>query len=112
DDAVAAVAAETRAAAREAAALIDVRYEAEPPVTNPLEAMSPGAPALQQNSNGLSISKVKRGDVDGALASAAHVATETFQTQFVEHAFLEPEARLAAPDPEPGIARHSHSPRP
>ena len=108
-DVLAAVAAETRAAAREAAALIDVRYEVEPPVTDPLEAMSPGAPALQQNSNVLSISKVKRGDVDGALASAAHVATETFQTQFVEHAFLEPESCLAVPDPEPGIALHFHS---
>jgi xanthine dehydrogenase molybdenum-binding subunit len=40
---------------------------------------------------------VKRGDVDEALAGAAHVLTETFRTQFIEHAFLEPESALAAP---------------
>src|SRR5438445_821549 len=55
------------------------------------------------------ITKVWRGDVAVALASAAHVAAETFQTQFVEHAFLEPESCLAVPDPEPGIALHFYS---
>src|SRR5207247_2816672 len=64
---------------------------------------------IQQSSNVLTSAKVKLGNVDVALASAAHVATETFQTQFVEHAFLEPESCLAVPDPEPGIALHFHS---
>src|SRR5439155_25534220 len=76
---------------------------------DPVAAMEPAAPQLQSNGNVLSISKVKRGDVDAALATAAHVATETFQTQFVEHAFLEPESCLAVPDPEPGIALHFYS---
>src|SRR6266545_2718031 len=47
--------------------------------------------------------------VDEALASAAHVATETFRTQFVEHAFLEPESSLAVPDPEEGVLVHIYS---
>src|SRR5207245_8633 len=55
------------------------------------------------------ISKVKRGDAEAALASAAHVATETFTTQFIEHAFLEPESSLAVPAPEPGIALQVYS---
>ncbi len=46
----------------------------------------------------LSVSKVERGDVDAALAGAAHVVTESFRTQFIEHAFLEPESSLAVPD--------------
>src|SRR6266540_1220439 len=50
--------------------------------------------------NVLSLSTVKRGDVDAALASAAHVVHETFRTQFIEHAFLEPESSLAVPDGE------------
>jgi xanthine dehydrogenase molybdenum-binding subunit len=108
-DVLAAVAAETRLAAREAAALIDVRYEVFEPVTGPEEAMGPEAPALHEGGNILSVSKVKRGDVEAALASAAHVATETFSTQFVEHAFLEPESCLAVPDPDPGIALHFFS---
>ncbi len=96
-DVLAVVAAETRYAAREAARLVEVDYEVLPPVTDPFEAMEAGAPALHPNGNVLSVSKVKRGDVDRALASAAHVATETFRTQFIEHAFLEPESSLAVP---------------
>ena len=37
------------------------------------------------------------GDVDAALASSAHVLTEMFTTQRIEHAFLEPEAALRCP---------------
>ncbi len=98
-DMLAAVAAESRVAAREAAALIDVEYEVLDPVTDPFDAMADGAPQLQPDAEGnvLSLSVVKRGDVDSALGSAAHVVTETFRTQFIEHAFLEPEASLAVP---------------
>jgi aldehyde oxidoreductase len=98
-DMLAAVAAETRAAARAAAALIHVEYEVLEPVTDPFDAMAEGAPALHPAGNVLSVSEVKRGDVDAALASAAHVVTETFRTQVIEHAFLEPESSFALPDP-------------
>jgi xanthine dehydrogenase molybdenum-binding subunit len=40
---------------------------------------------------------VKRGDVDAALDGSAYVLTETFRTQFIEHAFLEPESAFAVP---------------
>jgi xanthine dehydrogenase molybdenum-binding subunit len=93
-DVLAAVAAESRATAREAAALVEVEYEVLDPVTDPFEAMAEGAPLLHPDGNVLSVSRVSRGDVDAALAGAAHVVTETFRTQFVEHAFLEPEAAL------------------
>jgi xanthine dehydrogenase molybdenum-binding subunit len=87
-DVLCAVAAESRQAAREAAALVEVEYEVLEPVTTPFED---GARTLSQ-------SDVKRGDVDAALAEAAHVVTETYRTQFIEHAFLEPEAALAVPE--------------
>jgi selenium-dependent xanthine dehydrogenase len=106
-DVVAAVAAETRAAAREAAALIDVEYEVLEPVTDPFDALREDAPMLHEGGNVLSVSKIKRGDVDGALESAAHVATESFRTQFVEHAFLEPECCLAVPTEGGGLHFHS-----
>ncbi len=104
-DVLAMVAAGTRAAARAGAALVDVEYEVLEPVTGPAAAMSPGAPQLHPHSPGnvLSLSQVKRGDVDGALGSAAHVVTETFQTQWIEHAFLEPESALAYPDGDGGL---------
>src|SRR5438105_305829 len=108
-DALAAVAAESRRAAREAAALVEVEYEVMDPVTDPLRALEPDAPALHPNGNVLSVSKVERGDVEAALSRSAHVATETFNTQFIEHAFLEPESSFALPEPEPGVAVHVHS---
>ena len=42
----------------------------------------------------------RRGDVDAALAASAHTVHEVFQTQRVEHAFLEPESTLAVPGPD------------
>ena len=106
-DILAVVAAETRHAAREAASLVEVEYEVLEPVTDPFEAMRPGAPVLQPGGNILSVSRIRRGDVDGALASAAHVLTETFRTQFIEHAFLEPESSLAVPREDGGVDVYS-----
>jgi xanthine dehydrogenase molybdenum-binding subunit len=96
-DVLAALAATSRRAAREAAALIDVEYEVLEPVTDPFAALADGAPPIHEGGNLLSLSAVRRGDVDEALAGAAHVVTESFQTGRIEHAFLEPEACLAVP---------------
>jgi len=95
-DVLAAVAADSRHAAREAAALVEVQYEVLEPVTSP-----DGSDRI------LSTSVVRRGDADAALATAAHVVSKTFRTQFIEHAFLEPEAALAVPG-EAGTL-HVHS---
>ncbi len=106
-DILAAVAAETRHAAREAASLVEVEYEVLEPVTDPFEAMKPDAPVLQPGGNVLSVSRIKRGDVDPALASSPHVVTETFRTQFIEHAFLEPESSLAVPQEDGSVDVYS-----
>ena len=99
-DVLAAVAATTRVAARRAAAAINVDYEVLQPVTDPEEALKPDAPAVHDGGNLLKTYRIDRGDVDAALASSAHVVTETFQTQFIEHAFLEPESSLAYDEPD------------
>ena len=85
---LAAVAAESRHAAREAAALVEIEYEVLEPVTSPYAF----------EARVLSKSEVKRGDVDAALASSAHVVSKVYKTQFIEHAFLEPESALAVPE--------------
>jgi selenium-dependent xanthine dehydrogenase len=89
-DVLAAVAAESRHAAREAAALVEVEYEVLEPITSPFD----------HTARVLSTSVVKRGDVDAALESSAHVVTRSYQTQFIEHAFLEPESALAVVEPD------------
>jgi selenium-dependent xanthine dehydrogenase len=101
-DILAAVAAESRRAARQAAELIEIEYEVLEPITDPIDAMLPDAPVLHpeietEDANVLALHVVKRGDAEAALAGAPHVVHETFRTQFIEHAFLEPESSLAVP---------------
>ncbi len=103
-DVLAVVVAETRQQARAAAELVDVEYDVLPPVTDPLAAIAADAPLAVWGTDGnvLSVSSYARGDVDAALATSAHTVHEVFQTQRIEHAFLEPESTLAVPDPDAG----------
>jgi len=100
-DVIAMVVAETREIARSAAELIDVSYNELPPITNPIEAIRSEENAVWGlDGNILSTSTYQRGDVDAAWAECTHVVSETFQTQRVDHAFLEPESTLATFDTE------------
>ena len=108
-DVLAIVVAETRQQARAAAELVEVEYEPLAPVTDPLAAIEPGAELAVWGTDGnvLSRSAYARGDVDGALAASAHTVHEVFQTQRIEHAFLEPESSLAVPSGD-GDERRLH----
>jgi aldehyde oxidoreductase len=99
-DVLAIVVAETRDQSRAAAALVNVTYEPLRPITNVDVALAPGAEiaVYGTDSNVLSRSAYARGDVEAALETSAHVVHETFHTQRIEHAFLEPESTLAVPD--------------
>ena len=98
-DVLAIVVAETRQQARAAAELVGVQYDVLAPVTDPLAAIEPGAELAVwgTDDNVLSRSVYARGDVDTALAESVHTLHEVFQTQRIEHAFLEPESSLAVP---------------
>jgi aldehyde oxidoreductase len=100
-DVLAVVVAEDVRTARRAAELVDVEYRVLDPFTDPVTALASDEDAVWGlDGNRLSISTYARGDVDTALASAAHTVHEVFQTQRVEHAFLEPESTLAVPSDE------------
>ena len=99
-DILALVVADSREAARRAAEKVDVVYEPLAPITDPAAAVADGCEDAVWGLDGniLSVSTYCRGgDVDAALAASAHVVRETFQTQRVEQAFLEPESTLAVP---------------
>jgi selenium-dependent xanthine dehydrogenase len=85
-DIIAAIAAVDEATAREAAKLVEVEYEPLPPILDPANA-----------ERILSRTRIKRGDVDAALAASTHVVRGTWRTQRVEHLFLEPESAMAEP---------------
>lgn len=105
-DVLAVVVAETRIAARAAVALVEVQYSPLKPITDPLYAITNQELAVWgTDSNVLSISKYSRGNVEVALAAAPHVVHEIFDTQRIEHAFLEPESSLAVPSVADGVRR-------
>ena len=111
-DVLAIVVASDRRTARAAVELVEVSYEALDPVVDPEAALADGAPIALWGSdtNLLSRSAYIRGDVNAALAGSTHVVRERFQTQRIEHAFLEPESTLAVPTDTPeGRSLHVYS---
>ncbi len=99
-DAVALVATRSKEALDEALSLVEVEYEELAPITNPEQALAEGAPLLHEKGNLLFKQELKRGDVDAAIASAAHVVTRHYSTPQTDHAFMEPECAIGMPDPE------------
>ncbi len=100
-DVLALVVADDKETARRAAALVEVDYHVLRPITDPMAAIDDPEDAVWGlDGNVLSRSSYRRGEVDAALAASAHRVHEVFQTQRIEHAFLEPESTLAAPLPD------------
>jgi len=97
-DVLAVVIADTQHRARLAAETVTVEYEILAPVTDPECALAPDAPTIHDDGNLLDVCAFRRGDVEAALASSTHTVEATFNTQRIEHAFLEPEAAMAVPD--------------
>ena len=98
-DVVALVVAETREIAIKAAAL--VRVEATPllAVLDPEAALAPGSALVHEKhgSNVVNTHKIRRGDVEKGFQAADIIIEEKFQTQFIEHAYMEPEVGIAVP---------------
>ncbi|HMN27641.1 MAG TPA: molybdopterin-dependent oxidoreductase, partial [Caldilineaceae bacterium] len=83
--------------ARQAVALIEVTYDVLPPLVDPFEALQPAAPQLQPGGNVLSQTVIQRGDVNQLLTESAFVTSGRYQTQTIEHGFMEPECCIARP---------------
>jgi CO/xanthine dehydrogenase Mo-binding subunit/aerobic-type carbon monoxide dehydrogenase small subunit (CoxS/CutS family) len=99
-EAVAAVAAQDLLTAKRALAAIKVEYEPLPAVFDPDEAMRAGAPVIHDYAPD-NITKhipIRVGDVEKGFAESDLVVEETYSTQPIEHAYLEPEAGLAYVD--------------
>lgn len=92
------VAAEDEATAREAAALVQVEYEVLEPVLDAFSALESG-PVNPRHPGGnvLSHTHVVKGDVAAGRAQSAFVVEGTWQTQRIEHCYLEPESAVAVP---------------
>jgi len=108
-DVLAGVVAETEEIARKAVKLIKVTYDILTPVTDPHEAIKPGALKVHPNrDNLLETCRVYRGgNAEEILAGSGFVAKGVYQTQRIEHAFLETEGAVAMPF-EDGIHLYSN----
>lgn len=94
-EAIAIVAAEELAIAERALDLIEVDYEPYPAVFTPEEAMQPGAPIVTEPDNIVARWRIIKGDADAAMRDADVIVERTYKTQFIDHAYLEPEAGIA-----------------
>lgn len=109
---VAAVAAETREAAQEAAQLISVEYEELPAVFDPLAALQKDAPILhpdvnrypglpkplEKPSNAFARKVWEKGDLEAGLSRSDLIVENTFTVSRVYQAFLEPHCCLVQID--------------
>ena len=103
---VAAVAADTEEIAEEALGLIDVQYEELPFVTDPVEAIRPGAIVLHEHPAGYknaperdtelpniqSYGKWSNGELEAGFQKAARIFEHTFRTPLGFHGYIEPHA--------------------
>ncbi|WP_315705146.1 MULTISPECIES: molybdopterin-dependent oxidoreductase [unclassified Bradyrhizobium] len=107
---VAAVVAESEAAAEEGCRRLAISYKLLPAVADPVEAISPGAPIIHPGRtpqdrvanaarNIVAESHGEYGDVAAALTTSAVTYEGTFTTQRVQHAALETHGGLAWLEP-------------
>ncbi|MEU3537173.1 molybdopterin cofactor-binding domain-containing protein [Streptomyces murinus] len=103
---VAAVVADSEAAAEEGCRRIEVAYEVLPAVLDPEEAMRPGAPVVHDKDaarariarprdNVVGEAHGEIGDIEAGFAAADTVYEQTFRTQRVQHASLETHGAVA-----------------
>ena len=128
---VAAVIAESETAAWDAAALVEVDYEALPATVDPEAAMREGAATvldaeeaadsadasmhgagtdsdaeaapMRRPPNVSAVVSVKRGDANAALKSAEVVIKATYRLAGVHHAPMEPHVSMVRPEPDGGM---------
>ena len=96
-DVLASVVAETEDIARAAVKLIEVDYEVLEPLTDMEKALLPDAPKIHTNGNLLSETIIDRGNITEAQKHSAFISKGVYETQMIEHAFIETETAIAEP---------------
>ncbi len=98
-DVIAIVIANTRQQAIDAAKLVTIEAEDIPAVFDPEEALLPGAPLVHEEScsNIINEHRVRRGDIAEGFSESDLIIERDFQTQTIEHAYLEPESAVCVP---------------
>jgi selenium-dependent xanthine dehydrogenase len=106
-DVVAGVVAETEETARKAVELIEVDYEVFKPVTDVFEAIN-AKPIHPDRPNNFSTTAFVIGNAEESLKKSKYISKGHYETQRIEHAFLEKESAVAVPEDD-GIILYSQS---
>lgn len=108
-DVLAGVVAKSEIIARESVKLIKIEYKVMEPLTDML--MAEESPIkVHEKGNLLETCVIKRGEpVDEVLKGSAFVVSSRYETQRVEHGYMETEAAIALPWQEDGIELYSQT---
>lgn len=98
-DVVASVVAESESIARNALTKIKVEYEPLEVVSDMHAALKPESPKVHEGDENNILERVafQRGNLEEARAKSAYISKGIYETQRIEHAFMEPEAAIAKP---------------
>jgi CO/xanthine dehydrogenase Mo-binding subunit len=96
-DGVAMVAAESLEIAAKALESIEVEYEEMSGIFDPLESKESDPIHPERASNEVVHHKLRKGNVEEGFAKCDVIIEREYDTQFVEHSYIEPEAVVAVP---------------
>jgi len=101
-DVLAVVAAESEEIAREASELVEVEYEELPVLSTPEDALRNNSVVInEQYPNNICAShKVRKGNIKRGFSESDVIIEEEYETQYIEHAYIEPEAVVAVSGPK------------
>jgi len=110
-DIIALIVAEDPYVAEEAAEKVYVDYEPLPVILDPLEIVDPVTLEEKKHvlihdereSDVVARYRIRTGDVKKGFEQAEVIVENEYKTPYVEHAYMEPEAALAIPEPDGGI---------
>ena len=94
-DAIALVAAETEELLKQALSLIEIEYEEIEAILTTERAAEEDSPKIHGNTNLHQKKHLESGDVEAAFKECDVIVENTYETGFLSHMFIEPDAGLS-----------------
>ncbi|MFA5804804.1 MAG: xanthine dehydrogenase family protein molybdopterin-binding subunit [Melioribacteraceae bacterium] len=84
---------------------ININYTQLPSLTDPKKSLEPNAILIhpELGSNLIIHHPLRKGNIEKGFAGSDHILEQTYTTQLIEHAYIEPEAVIAIPQGQNGI---------
>lgn len=98
-DAVAMLVGESENELRSLVKLVEVKYKELPSLTDPMKALDADAPLIhsQYSDNQIVHYPLRKGNVEKGFEESDFILEDTYSTQMIEHAYIEPETVIAIP---------------